>query len=130
MEGFGEKSYQNLADSIEKSRKTTLPRVIYGLGIANIGLANAKMICREYHDDLERMMQADVEELSLIDGIGEVIAGTFHDYWQSEKNRENMKKLLEELEIEQIEVDESALTLKGWCLSLPEALCILTAEAR
>ena len=113
MEGFGEKSYQNLADSIEKSRKTTLPRVIYGLGIANIGLANAKMICREYHDDLERMMQADGEELSLIDGIGEVIAGTFHDYWQSEKNRENMKKLLEELEIEQIEVDESALTLKG-----------------
>ncbi len=113
MEGFGEKSYQNLADSIEKSRKTTLPRVIYGLGIANIGLANAKMICREYHDDLERMMQADVEELSLIDGIGEVIAGTFHDYWQSEKNRENMKKLLEKLEIEQIEVDESALTLKG-----------------
>ena len=113
MEGFGEKSYQNLADSIEKSRKTTLPRAIYGLGIANIGLANAKMICREYHDDLERMMQADVEELSLIDGIGEVIAGTFHDYWQSEKNRENMKKLLEELEIEQIEVDESALTLKG-----------------
>ena len=113
MEGFGEKSYQNLADSIEKSRKTTLPRVIYGLGIANIGLANAKIICREYHDDLERMMQADVEELSLIDGIGEVIAGTFHDYWQSEKNRENMKKLLEELEIEQIEVDESALTLKG-----------------
>ena len=113
MEGFGEKSYQNLADSIEKSRKTTLPRVIYGLGIANIGLANAKMICREYHDDLERMMQADVEELSLIDGIGEVISGTFHDYWQSEKNRENMKKLLEELEIEQIEVDESALTLKG-----------------
>ena len=113
MEGFGEKSYQNLADSIEKSRKTMLPRVIYGLGIANIGLANAKMICREYHDDLERMMQADVEELSLIDGIGEVIAGTFHDYWQSEKNRENMKKLLEELEIEQIEVDESALTLKG-----------------
>ncbi|WP_455619084.1 NAD-dependent DNA ligase LigA [Eisenbergiella sp.] len=113
MEGFGEKSYQNLADSIEKSRKTTLPRVIYGLGISNIGLANAKMICREYHDDLERMMQADVEELSLIDGIGEVIAGTFHDYWQSEKNRENMKKLLKELEIEQIEVDESALTLKG-----------------
>ena len=99
--------------TVLKVQETTLPRVIYGLGIANIGLANAKMICREYHDDLERMMQADVEELSLIDGIGEVIAGTFHDYWQSEKNRENMKKLLEELEIEQIEVDESALTLKG-----------------
>ena len=100
-------------ESLERARKTTLPRVIYGLGIANIGLANAKMLCREYHDDLERMMQADVEELSLIDGIGGVIAGTFHDYWQSETNRENMKKLLKELEIEQIEVDESVLTLQG-----------------
>lgn len=113
MEGFGEKSFRNLMESLERARKTTLPRVIYGLGIANIGLANAKMLCREYHDDLERMMQADVEELSLIDGIGGVIAGTFHDYWQSETNRENMKKLLKELEIEQIEVDESALTLQG-----------------
>lgn len=113
MEGFGEKSFRNLMESLERARKTTLPRVIYGLGIANIGLANAKMLCREYHDDLERMMQADVEELSLIDGIGGVIAGTFHDYWQSETNRENMKKLLKELEIEQIEVDESVLTLQG-----------------
>lgn len=113
MEGFGEKSFRNLMESLERARKTTLPRVIYGLGIANIGLANAKMLCREYHDDLERMMEADVEELSLIDGIGGVIAGTFHDYWQSETNRNNMKKLLKELEIEQIEVDESALTLQG-----------------
>ena len=113
MEGFGEKSFRNLMESLERARKTTLPRVIYGLGIANIGLANAKMLCREYHDDLERMMEADVEELILIDGIGGVIAGTFHDYWQSETNRKNMKKLLKELEIEQIEVDESALTLQG-----------------
>ena len=113
MEGFGEKSYQNLADSIERARTTTLPRVIYGLGIQNIGLANAKMICREYNDDLERMMNADVEELSLIDGVGGVIAGTFCDYWQSQKNREDMRLLLSELTIEHTQVDESALTLKG-----------------
>ena len=112
-EGFGEKSYQNLADSIERARTTTLPRVIYGLGIQNIGLANAKMICREYNDDLERMMNADVEELSLIDGVGGVIAGTFCDYWQSQKNREDMRLLLSELTIEHTQVDESALTLKG-----------------
>ena len=87
--------------------------MIYGLGIQNIGLANAKMICREYNDDLERMMAADVEELSLIGGVGGVIAGTFHDYWQSEKNREDMKLLLSELSIEHTEVDESAQTLKG-----------------
>ena len=113
MDGFGEKSWQNLSESIERARATTLPRVIYGLGIQNIGLANAKMICREYNDDLERMMAADVEELSLIDGVGGVIAGTFHDYWQSEKNREDMKLLLSELSIEHTEVDESAQTLKG-----------------
>lgn len=113
MEGFGEKSYQNLINSIEAARKTTLPRVIYGLGILNIGLANAKMLCREYSDDLERMMNADVEELSLIDGIGGVIAGTFHDYWQSEENRENMRLLLNELTIEHVQVDESGQTLKG-----------------
>ncbi|HJA31723.1 MAG TPA: NAD-dependent DNA ligase LigA, partial [Candidatus Eisenbergiella pullicola] len=113
MDGFGEKSWQNLSESIERARATTLPRVIYGLGIQNIGLANAKMICREYNDDLDRMMAADVEELSLIDGVGGVIAGTFHDYWQSEKNREDVKLLLSELTIEHTEVDESAQTLKG-----------------
>lgn len=113
MDGFGEKSWQNLSESIKRARTTTLPRVIYGLGIQNIGLANAKMICREYHDDLERMMNADVEELSLIDGVGGVIAGTFHDYWQSEKNREDMKQLLSELTIEHMEADESTQTLKG-----------------
>ena len=113
IEGFGEKSWQNLSESIERARQTTLPRVIYGLGIQNIGLANAKMICREYGDDLERMMNADVEELSLIDGVGGVIAGTFCDYWQSEKNREDVKLLLSELNIEHTAVDESTQTLKG-----------------
>ena len=77
MEGFGEKSYQNLIDSIEKARTTTLPRVIYGLGIANIGLANAKMICKEFQYDLEAMLKATVEELNAISGIGEVIATAF-----------------------------------------------------
>lgn len=71
------------------------------------------MICREYNDDLNRMMEADVEELSLIDGVGSVIAGTFHNYWQSEKNWEDVKLLLSELTIENMEVDESAQTLKG-----------------
>lgn len=113
MDGFGEKSWQNLSESIERARTTTLPRVIYGLGIQNIGLANAKMICREYNDDLNRMMEADVEELSLIDGVGSVIAGTFHNYWQSEKNWEDVKLLLSELTIENMEVDEYAQTLKG-----------------
>lgn len=113
MEGFGEKSCQNLLASIDRARTTTLPRVIYGLGIQNIGLANAKMLCREYGNDLERMQRADAEELSLIDGIGGVIAGTFYEYWQSEENRKNMALLMKELTIEQTETDESGQTLKG-----------------
>lgn len=113
MEGFGEKSYENLLKSIEASRQTTLPRVIYGLGILNIGLANAKMLCREYQDDLERMMNASVEDLSLIDGIGAVIAGTFHEFWKEDKNRSIVEHLLQELQIEKSAAEETEQSLKG-----------------
>ena len=75
MDGFGEKSYNNLITSVEKARETTLPRLIYGLGIANIGLANAKLICKEIGHDPERVMDLTAEDLAAIDGIGDVIAG-------------------------------------------------------
>ncbi|NLG03180.1 MAG: NAD-dependent DNA ligase LigA, partial [Clostridia bacterium] len=103
MEGFGEKSYLNLTESIDLARKTTLPRLIYGLGILNVGVANAKMICRYYHDDLEQMMNASVEELSNIDGVGEVIGGTFADYFSKSENRVMLQNLLQELTIERVE---------------------------
>ena len=74
MEGFGEKSFENLMKSLEKAKETTLAKVIYSLGIANIGLANAKVICRHFDDDLEKIRCADEEEISGIDGIGPVIA--------------------------------------------------------
>lgn len=70
MEGFGEKSFENLMASLEKARETTLAKVIYSLGIANIGLANAKVICRHFDDDLEKIRRADEEEVSSIDTIG------------------------------------------------------------
>ncbi|MDD2971691.1 MAG: NAD-dependent DNA ligase LigA [Lachnospiraceae bacterium] len=113
MDGLGEKSYQNLMNSIENARNTTLPKLIYGLGIANIGLANAKMICREYRNDLERMRQADVEELSAIDGVGEVIAGTFMEYFQSEVHMERLEHLLQEVHIEEESFDTEGQTLQG-----------------
>lgn len=112
MEGFGEKSYQNLSDSIEKARSTTLPRLLYGLGIANIGVANAKMLCKQYHYDLEKMRNADVEELSGIDGVGEVIAAAFHDYFQDECNRVQLENLLKELRLEEMK-EEGEQTLAG-----------------
>ncbi len=113
MEGFGEKSFQNLMESIDKSRNTTLPRVIYGLGIANIGAANAKMLCRYFDYDLEQLQNADVETLSAIDGVGEVIATAFVEYMQDQENLEKLKHLIEELQVEKPVVEEGSQTLAG-----------------
>lgn len=113
MDGFGEKSYQNLMDSIAQARHTTLPKLIYGLGIENIGVANAKMICREYRYDLAAMMQAETEQLSAIDGIGEVIAATFFDYFAKEKNRMQLERLLPFLDLKTEVIEAGELPLAG-----------------
>ena len=108
LEGFGEKSYAKLITSVENSRSTTMPKVIYSLGIANIGLSNAKMICRAFDNDPKRMMQATVEELVDIQGVGEVIARTFVDYFSDETHRDLFKRLLEEVKLQKEEGEESA----------------------
>jgi DNA ligase (NAD+) len=108
LEGFGEKSYAKLVSSVENSRSTTMPKVIYSLGIANIGLSNAKMICRAFDNDPQRMMQATVEELVDIQGVGEVIARTFVDYFSDETHRDLFKRLLEEVKLQKEEGEESA----------------------
>lgn len=113
LEGFGEKSYRNLMESIDRARNTTLPRVIYGLGIANIGVANAKMLCRHFDYDFERMRTAEVEELSVIEGVGGVIATAFYDYMHDEENLERVRRLLEELTVETPVVDAEEQTLTG-----------------
>ena len=113
LEGFGEKSYQNLIASIEASRKTILSRVIYGLGIANIGVANAKMLCRYFSYDLERMRSADVETLSAIEGIGDVIASAFTDYMKDADNQQKIDHLMPELTLEVPVVEEGSQTMQG-----------------
>ncbi len=113
MEGFGEKSYENLIDSLNASRHTTLPRVIYGLGIANIGVANAKMLCRCFEYDLERMKNADEETLSAIEGVGEVIASAFVSYMRDEDNLQKIDNLMAELQVETPVVEEGSQTLSG-----------------
>ena len=113
MEGFGEKSYKNLQDSIEKARTTTLPKLIYGLGIANIGLSNAKMICRAFDYDVEKMLQADVEALNEIQGVGDVIARAFVDYFAVEDHREEFFRLLEEVKIPEEETTQEAQIFAG-----------------
>lgn len=113
MEGFGEKSYNKLQASVEKARMITLPKMIYSLGIANIGLANAKMICKEFNNNIEEIMNATPERLNQIDGVGEVIAGTFVEYFSVEKHRREFENLLREVTIPEENAEESGQILEG-----------------
>lgn len=113
MEGFGEKSCKNLLASAEKARNTTLPRLIYALGIQNIGAANAKMLAKHYHHNIEELKNASAEELSVIDGIGEVIAKSIEEYFASEKNRQILGNLLAEVTLEKPEENTSAQVFEG-----------------
>ena len=99
MEGFGEKSYENLRKRIENARKTTLPRLIYSLGIPNIGISNAKMICRALGEDPKRVIRATEEELSAISGVGGGIAGTFVEYFKDTAHVDVFDRLLKEVEL-------------------------------
>lgn len=103
MDGFGEKSYENLISSIEKAKSTTLPKVLYSLGIANIGLANAKVICKHFDHEIDKIRKADAEEVSAIEGIGPVIAKNLVEYFQKEENNRKLEHLLSHLHLEKEE---------------------------
>ena len=113
MDGFGEKSYQNLIDSIERAKNTTLPRLIFGLGILNIGLANARMICKAFDFDLDRIRNASAEDFAQIDGVGEVIAKSIVDYFADEENKERLERLLSYLTIEKPQASQEEQKLAG-----------------
>ena len=99
MEGFGQKSFDNLMVSLEKAKETTLAKVIYSLGITGIGLANAKVICKYFDDDIEKIRYAEEEEISSIEGIGPVIAGSLADYFKSAENNQKLDHLLSHLHL-------------------------------
>lgn len=113
MKGFGKDSYNNIEKSIEASRNTTLVRVIYSLGIANIGLSNAKVLCKQYDYDLDKIINADREELAQIDGVGGIIADSIVTYFEDSDNIEKLNRLLAELNIEKPVIDEETQVLKG-----------------
>ena len=113
LDGFGEKSYENLLTSVENSRNTTLPKFIYGLGIANVGLSNAKMIVQALGNDIEKVIHAGRQELEKIDGVGAVIADTFASYFENEKNKEEFYKLLQEMHIEKAQDNQNNQILTG-----------------
>lgn len=113
MEGFGEKSFQNLSESLEKAKKTELPRVIYALGIPNIGLANAKVICKKFGYDVEKIRHLTEEELASVDGIGPVIAKSFVEYFAKEGRQEKFDRLLSHLELAEVPKTDTEQNMEG-----------------
>ena len=123
MDGFGEKSYENLTEAAEKSSHTELYRVIYGLGIAGIGLANAKMLCRFFGDDIGKLRSASAEDLLEIDGIGQVLAENIVKYFRDADKMALLDELLGELEITKREDEEGTpKTLEGMSVVITGSL--------
>ena len=95
MEGFGQKSFDNLVAAVEKSRTVPLENFINALGINQVGLSNAKLLCRNYNYSIEDIVKADQEELKDIEGFGEVIAHSIHSYFANKENLELFNKAVE-----------------------------------
>lgn len=113
MDGFGVTSYENIITSVEKSRNTNLARVLYAIGIPNIGVSNAKVLCREYDYDVERLINASADELSSIDGVGEVIATSFRNYMDDENKLSAFNNVLNEVTLEKVSIDSSNEAVSG-----------------
>lgn len=111
--GFGQKSYDNLMDSVEKARNVELSALIYSLGIPNIGSANAKLICKAFNNNIEKIRNASVEELIEIDGIGEIMAEKFCQYFADEDNIKKLDNLLKEVNIAEPEENTTPQNMNG-----------------
>lgn len=106
MEGFGEKSYNNLIESIEKSKNTELPNFIYALGINHVGLSNAKLLCKNINYDINKLFEVSQDELINIDGFGDIIAHSIVSYFADNKNRELLNKILKIVSFNTVEISE------------------------
>lgn len=99
FDGFGEKSYNNMINSIEKSRHVKLANFIYALGIPDIGFSRAKLICNNFNNDFNKISNLTYEELSNIPGVGDVIAKEWIDTFSNPDFIEELKELKEEIDI-------------------------------
>lgn len=107
MDGFGEKSYEKLVKAAETAKITTTAKFIYSLGIANIGLSNAKMVCKAFSNDLEKIRHASIDELVEIDGVGQIIAESFVKFFANENNNHMVDDLLDIVTLEDEENDNA-----------------------
>ena len=103
MEGFGEKSFENLTTSAERARRTTPERLLYALGIPGIGAANARLIVRAAHRNWKRIQSMTIEELTAIDGVGEIMAQSYVSFFQNPEKKKILEDLLEVLILDETE---------------------------
>lgn len=122
MEGFGEKSFENLLSSVEKARSVSQARLLYSLGIPNIGLTNAKLICRSVAYDWSVIEKLSFDELMNIDGVGPIMAQSFVNYFSNEENRKIVKDIINEIEFERIDTESTRQDLKGKVFVITGAL--------
>ena len=113
MDGFGEKSCENLLHAIDAAREPALANFIYSLGIANVGLSNAKLICRHFHNNLDAIRKASVEDFTVIDQIGPMIGEAVVSYFRTPHNTEVLEKLLKQIHFKQEEENQEEQILEG-----------------
>ena len=101
MEGFGEKSFENIIAATEKASHTTPARLLYGLGIPGIGSANGRVIAKACRNSWERIQALTMDELTSIEGIGDVMAADYRKFFEDEKNRRTVEELLEVLDLDE-----------------------------
>ncbi|MCQ2523481.1 MAG: NAD-dependent DNA ligase LigA [Lachnospiraceae bacterium] len=113
LEGFGEKSYNKLIESADKALDVSIANFIYSLGILNVGLSNAKIICRAFDNDINKVIAATYDELAAIDNIGEVIAKSFTQYFLKDSNMLSVRNLLELVRMRKEEAADLSGELAG-----------------
>ena len=113
LEGFGEKSFENLTKAIEDSRKPVLANFIYSLGIPNVGLSNAKLICKHFKEDFKAIREAKEEDFTAIDQIGPMIAKAMVSYFHTPHNEKILEVLLKYVQFEKKEEVETEQILEG-----------------
>ena len=94
LEGYGDKSVTNLLNAIEESKRNSLERLLFGLGIPHVGAKTAKILAKKYKD-LDNLMNATVEELTTIPDIGEIIAKSVVEYFNDNHHRSVVEELKE-----------------------------------
>ncbi|MDD6919981.1 MAG: NAD-dependent DNA ligase LigA [Eubacteriales bacterium] len=109
MDGFGQKSYDNIISAVENSRKTTLSRIIYALGIEGVGVVNARNIAKHCNDSWDRFISINKEDLLSVDGIGDVLSQAIVGYLDDLDKLSIANSLVAELTIEETKIIENDL---------------------